>query len=137
MVVYAGRDNDATGDGAFLNGEAWTLSSDSHFWSPLSFLLTPPFRAGHSAVYDALNRRMLVFGGGDAQPEPIAPADLWALNLGSSPNWMSLTPFVPPAPAPVLHHSAIYDTLYSRMVIFGGQKTGVLSFSDEAWWILQ
>jgi hypothetical protein len=137
MVVYAGRDNDAAADGSFLNGETWTLSSDSHVWNSLSFLVTPPFRAGHSAVYDAVNRRMLVFAGGDGQSNPFVPPDLWALNLGNPPNWVSLAPFVPPAPSGVLFHSAIYDTLYSRMVVFGGQTTGVLSFSSEAWWILQ
>jgi hypothetical protein len=136
MVIYAGRDNDSAVDGSFLNGETWTFSSVSHVWSPLSFLLTPPLRAGHSAVYDAINRRMLVFGGGNDQSAPFDPPDLWALNLGTPPNWVSLTPF-PPSPSGVLFHSAIYDTLYSRMVIFGGQKTGILAYSNEAWWILQ
>jgi len=137
-VVYAGHDNDPAADGSPLSGETWALSADGSFWSPLSFLLTPPLRAGHSAVYDATNRRMLIFGGtNDIFGDPFAPPDLWALNLGSPPNWVSLAPFVPPAPPGVKQHSAIYDTLYSRMVIFGGQKAGLLSYSDEAWWILQ
>src|SRR4029079_12294668 len=102
MVVYAGRDNNSAGAGAFLNGETWTLSSNNPVWGPLSFLVTPPFRAGHTAVYDANNHRVLIFGGGNDQSEPIVPPDLWSLNFGNPPKWVSLAPF-PPAPSGVLY----------------------------------
>ena len=33
-----------------------------------------------------------------------------------------------------MNHTAVYDALYSRIVIFGG-RTGVVSYSNELWWI--
>ena len=63
MVMLAGHDNDTTSDGSALSGEAWTLHPTAGYaWVGHSFVITPPLRAGHSAVYDALNQRMVIFG---------------------------------------------------------------------------
>jgi hypothetical protein len=76
---------------------------------------------------------MVMFGGGNDVPSPLVPCDLWALYLGAQPNWTLLNPF-PPVPSGIFSHSAIYDSLYGRMVIFGG-RTGLASYTDELWWI--
>ena len=135
MVMLAGHDNDTVSDGSTLNGEAWTLHPGVGFtWVGLSFAVTPPLRAGHTAVYDALNQRMVIFGGYNDTLDPITPPDMWAMNLGSVPNWVLMSPGGPPAPTGRMNHTAVYDALYSRIVIFGG-RTGVISYSDELWWI--
>jgi hypothetical protein len=135
MVLFAGHDNDIAADGSTMSAETWTLSPTlGYAWSQLSFTATPPLRQAHSAVYDSLNQRMVIFGGGDF-PGPLNPPDLWALNLGSPPNWVLMSPFGP-APSGRQHHSAVYDALYHRMLIFGGDL-GTTSYTDELWWIVQ
>jgi len=137
MVIFAGLDNDANADGSTLNAETWTLSATGGYaWNLLTFANTPSLRQGHSAVYDSLNKRMIVFGGGNDSSNPLIPSDMWALNLGTLPNWLLMTPFGPPAPGGLFNHSAIYDSLYNRMVIFGG-RTATTTYTDELWWILQ
>jgi hypothetical protein len=137
MVVFGGLDNEPTVDGSILNAETWTLSPTPGWsWSLLNFPNTPSLRQGHAATYDSLNKRMVVFGGGNEFFAPLAPPEMWALSLGSSPTWILMTPFGPPAPTGRFNHSAVYDSLYNRIVIFGG-RTGTSTYTDEVWWILQ
>src|SRR5204863_3212221 len=63
MIVFGGEDSDNGVDGSVLSNESWTFDPASNSWSPLLFSGTPSFRSGHSSVYDAANRRMLMFGG--------------------------------------------------------------------------
>src|SRR5207249_6303100 len=88
----------------------------------------PSRRAGHSAIYDPVRDRMLVFGGVDSSITYLA--DLWALSLSDPPAWSKLDPsgF---APNPRSSHAAIYDPRFDRMVVFGGQASGIAL--DTVW----
>jgi hypothetical protein len=76
-------------------------------------------RYGHTAVYDAVNNRMTVFGG---EANSGFLNDVWVLStangLGNSA-WTQITA-TGTAPSARLWHTAIYDTTNNRMVIFGG-----------------
>jgi hypothetical protein len=141
MIIFAGLDNDPTngnepggGDGSPLNGETWFLSPNlGYTWILGTFTQSPPLRQGHSAIYDTLNRRMVIFAGGDELFNPLIP-DMWALNLQDQSSW-SIMPTVG-GPSGVFNHSAIYDAKYNRMVIFGG-RTGTLTYTNNLWWIVQ
>lgn len=133
MVTFGGVDDDPFLDGTATNGETWTLIPGlTNSWKQLTFASTPPPRQGHVAVYDSLNLRMMIFGGGDTVG-PLNPPDMWTLNLGSPATWSLLTPSGT-APAPRQYHSAVYDTLNKRMVVYG-QETATLVFTDGVWWI--
>jgi hypothetical protein len=122
MVIFGGLDHFQFFDGSDLNAETWFLKlSGSPTWSPQSFLGTPMFRQGHSAVYDAANQRMVMFGGDTTfGPTQTANSELWSLRLDSASTWMFLNPTSGSTPAARYGHSAVYDSGAQRMIIYGG-----------------
>lgn len=100
---------------------------------------SPPPRAGHTAVYDSANNRMIVFGGCNAACMPVLD-DTWVLSnangLGGTPSWTQIRASgIPPRSM----HTAVYDAGANRMIVYGGHDgaTGNLdvgSFSDV--WVL-
>ncbi len=113
MIVFGGFNSNALGD-------LWSLSlSGTPQWSPLGPTGPAPSpRHGHTAVYDAVRDRMLVFGGRDAAG--FASNEVWALSLSATPAWSQLTTVN--APPAVFEHSAIYDPISDRMMVFGGYR---------------
>ena len=104
----------------------WTLPSPSG---------TPPAgRSGHSAVYDSLNSRMIVFGGALGFPSPCAN-DVWVLDrangVGGVSNWTQLSPSGT-QPTPRTGHASAYDPSTNRMIIFGGNDCNG-SYLADAW----
>ena len=100
-------------------------------------------RYGLSAIYDSARNRMIVFGGWNGST---AYNDVWALSLSGSPAWSELIPSTlaaPSAPCPRYGHSAIYDPVGDRMLVFGGlggpgplQVFWALSLSGPPAWTL-
>jgi hypothetical protein len=110
MVVFGG-----SGSG-YLN-DVWALSlAGSPAWTQLMPSGTPPSaRAYHTAIYDPIRDRIVVFGGAGSD----YLFDVWALSLAGTPAWTRLNPSGTP-PSARAHHSAIYDPVRDRMVVFGG-----------------
>ncbi len=75
----------------------------------------PSARAEHTAIYDPVRDRLLVFGGNDGT----ARNDLWALSLVGAPVWTEITTQGTP-PSPRSNHTAVYDPVGDRMLVFGG-----------------
>ena len=110
MVVFGGSD-------AGLSNEVWALAlPGGTAWSTLAAAGNPPSaRHAHTAVYDPVRDRIVVFAGADAGSRN----DVWALSLSGSPTWTELTPT---GRMPIMRqaHTAIYDPVRDRMVVFGG-----------------
>ncbi len=124
VVVFAGY------DGSLLN-DVWALSlSETPSWTELIRTCgrTPGKRYAHTAVYDPVRERMLVFGGYDGASSYLG--DVWALSLAGTPIWTQLAPAGTPPAARYLH-SAIYDPVRDRMLVFGGYSYG--SSLDDVW----
>ncbi len=116
-------------------GDAWTFSLPSRTWRPLGAddastrdggagSPRPAPRSGHAAVYDARERRMVVFGGRGEQLH----SDLWTLALdprlddaaASVERWRLHAP-APSEEAPSARVPGYaVDPLRGRLVIFGG-----------------
>ncbi len=143
MVVYGGDDliPDIPADTTYQN-DVWALDFSTLVptWSALApGGAAAPYLASHSAVYDAANFRMIVFGGttSTSMGSTIENA-VWELMLPddgiTAPAWTLLAPTPDPVdgtPAPRFNHSAVYDSANLRMIVFGGID-GTNSFAD-AW----
>ncbi len=84
----------------------------------------PPGRGSHSTVLDALNRRILIFGGSGGG----YLNDVWALSLATS-SWSQIV--APPVsgiglPKGRVDHDAVYDPFQQRMLIYGGTSPSML-----------
>ncbi|HEX9727363.1 MAG TPA: kelch repeat-containing protein [Gemmatimonadales bacterium] len=133
LIIYGGNCGSSTGQ----LGDVWVLTGANGLggpptWSQLSPTGTPPAkRDNHAAVYDAMNNRMIVFGG--RVPGGISN-EVWVLsgaNGQGSPMWQQLSPSGA-APAGRGNPSAVYDPLNNRLTVFGGE--GGPLFNDV--WVL-
>jgi hypothetical protein len=113
-------------------------------WQKATTAGTPPnARAGHTAVLDSANNRMIIFGGFEGSANPV-DNDVWVLEnangVGGTPTWVQLSPSGTP-PAPRWGHSAVYNPTSNRMIIFGGNNGenqvshGGVEFNDV--WVLE
>lgn len=128
MVVFGGA------GGGLLN-DVWALSlGGSPAWSELTPAGdTPAARVDHTAIYDPVRDRMVVFGGNDYVQGPYYRNDTWALSLAGIPAWSALTPAGSP-PSRRFLHAAIYDPVRDRMVVFGGSTEDDSDhFLNDAW----
>ena len=133
MITFGGLDCFST----FFN-DVWVLSNANGLggtptWTQLSPTGTPPAaRDTATAVYDATNNLMIVFGG---DGNGTIFGDVWVLSnangSGGTPTWSQLSPSGT-GPAPRANHTAVYDSTNNRMTIFGGSTTGGVIFGD-AW----
>lgn len=113
--------------GPLVHTDLWSLPTGSTTgWSQPLTTGTQLKRYGHSAVYDALRDRLVFFGGNDSTSNL---NDTWALTLSGTPAWSQLSPSGT-LPAARLYHSAVYDAVNDRMVIFGG-NTGMGTLNDS------
>jgi hypothetical protein len=135
MLVFGGE----SGNGPADTG-VWALSlSDPPTWSPVATVGTPPpARSEHTAIYDPVRDRMIVYGGiSESSPTyggvvgATLYGDVWALSLSDPPTWTPLAPSGTPPP-PRRGHTAIYDPVRDRMVIFGGDN-GVTTKLGDVW----
>jgi len=135
MIVFGGT------KGGLLN-DVWVLDHANGLGGMPSWILlnpkgtVPAARAGHTAVYDGANNRMIVFGGGHGGGGPFYD-DVWVLEhangMGGTSAWIALSPTGTP-PSVREDHVAIYDPGSNRMVVFGGWD-GPNYFNDV--WVLE
>ena len=123
MLVFGGE----TGLPSMSN-EVWALSlSGDTAWTRITPVGgTPEPRTSHTTIYDAAHDRMVVFGGVSSSAYL---RDVWALSLSPQPTWTPLNP-AGTLPLARFEHSAIYDPVQRRMVVFGGLNMSLSSLSD-------
>jgi len=137
MIIFGGGQFGPSVFHALFN-DVWVLTHANGLggtatWMPLAPVGgPPPARAGHEAVYDAMNNRMIVYGGGNNGIEDV-PTDVWVLTnangFGGTPTWLQ---FSPQNGAPVEEHYATgYDPNTNRMIFFGG-----CCYWSNASWVL-
>jgi hypothetical protein len=117
MIVWGGKH--ATTDIYTLD-----LTPCNEKWVTLTVTGTlPEGRTGHAAIYDATNRRMIIFAGYFGE-YPYFRNDVWALYLSlGEERWEEIFSLdSPPDPAPPLRsgHTAVYDAANQGMIVFGG-----------------
>ncbi|UCD05631.1 MAG: hypothetical protein JSV98_11085, partial [candidate division WOR-3 bacterium] len=113
---------------SFFN-DVWELdlTAGSEAWQMLSTSGTAPDpREAATCIIDPVNNRMVVFGGYDLTTS--ARNDVWELDLMTL-TWNQLFPSGP-TPVPRYGHTAIYDPVDHRMVVFGGIAPYSPGFND-------
>jgi len=130
LIIYGG---DA---GSTNFGDVWVLSNangsgGTPVWTQLSPLGAAPYtRTGHSAVYDATNNRMIIFGGfhtGRTLNDTYVLT--FANGIGGTPTWNKVTA-TGTAPA-VGYHSAVYDPAQNAMFVFAGSSSNAKLAGDD------
>ena len=128
-VIIFGGITTSSGVGSTVLNDVWELSlSGTPTWNQFAPAGTPPQpRRDHTAIYDPVGDRMIIFGGyrstgGEGN-------DVWALSLAGTPTWSQLAPAGGP-PATRSDATAIYDDANARMVMFGGYSSSVPAFQD-------
>lgn len=119
MVAFAGF----TDAGRF--DDTWRFNIENSTWKKISLVTHPEKRCLHSASYDALRQRMIIYGGQTSGPR----GDIWAFDLAQN-SWTNLTP--PASPAGRWFSTNIYDAANNRIIIFGGSLGGG-SITNEVW----
>jgi hypothetical protein len=97
--------------------DVWALSfAGSPQWTLLTPIgVPPPGRTEHTAIYDPIRDRMVVFGG----MNPTRYNDVWELTLGDNPAWSMISAAGTP-PSARWAHCSIYDPVSDRMIAFAG-----------------
>lgn len=117
MIIFGGSYFDVQTDFLYRYNDVWKLDLNSHTWTQITTSGTPPPPVtGHTAIYDALEHRMLVFGGGI---DGGVLNDVYELDLNSY-TW-SLLSTTGPKPSPRWDHCAVYNSQDHTMAIFGGR----------------
>ncbi|HRA19806.1 MAG TPA: kelch repeat-containing protein [Anaerolineae bacterium] len=130
LVMQGGRTSNGVDGISVPQGETFVLD-------PATGQLTRgqrdgPALYGHTMVYDAGRKRMLVYGG---TPDGKKGSPLvWELSLEAAPDrgvWRAVS-VSGAIPQPRFNHGAAYDAARQAMVIFGGQKIQNDSL-DDTW----
>lgn len=144
MIVFGGLNGPGVVTTHPMFNDVWVLTNAdgtgvvASTWTQLSPTGSPPSARGtHSAVYDAVNNRMMVFGGDPNIGSCFgAVNDVWVLTnadgTGGTPTWAQLSPTGGP---PNLRQSpqAVYDSATNRMMVFGGMTNACGSLSNDVW----
>lgn len=118
LVTFAGF----TDAGRF--DDTWRFSVNTGTWKEISPATHPEKRCLHTASYDALKHRMIIYGGQTNGPR----GDIWAFDLTTN-QWEDLTPMT--SPVGRWFPTNIFEAASNRVIIFGGNLGSVQS--NETW----
>jgi hypothetical protein len=125
MIVFGGR-----GAGGDNRNDVWVLTHANGEGATGQWIRliadgaagSPPARSGHSAVYDSVNNRMIIFGGCSASCAPVLN-DVWVLTnangVGGTPVWAQLQ--LSGGPAARTNAAVTYNAPGNQLIVFGGQ----------------
>src|SRR5262249_29376848 len=128
--IYGGDDSTGTG-----LTDAWKVDlvgvPSASPWTPVGSL--PPGRVFHSAMFDPVRDRLVIFGGSDGLAR-VPKSDAWALDLGAGNQWHPLDIFGGPPQARYFAPSA-YDPASDRFLVTQGTGGSGESLIDT--WALE
>ena len=138
VLVFGGQPSTSlSADPSARANDAWALSNANGVgaaaaWSLISATTAvPAARESHTAIYDASNSRLVIFGG--AGTDNTTRSDTWTLSSpATSGTWTPYAQSSSPRPTARASHSAVYSPQQGRMVVFGG-NLGASQYVNEVW----
>ena len=126
IILFGGVDE----NGNTLN-DTWMLSFNSiaqtYTWTNLSLVNSPSIRINASMVFDEVSGQIILFGGFDANGDPLN--DTWALSFDSTSQtyttWVNVAPINSPHARGC--SSMVYDANNGQSILFAGQLIMLLS----------
>ncbi len=122
LVIYSGQ-------GAGFFNDTWTLNLTTLQWadiSPASDSARPKKRYGSAAVFDPQTRSLVSFAGFTSEAGRFQ--DTQSFELGNK-TWSDWTP-ASSKPQIRCLHTAAFDRVNRRMIVYAGQRNGAL---DDIW----
>jgi hypothetical protein len=126
MILFGGLTNGVE------RNDVWVLEiAQPNRWRRLQPTGTPPSaRRSHTAVYDPIQNRMIVFGGGYLFDHTwYLNNEVWSLELGGAPHWTLLTP-IGTKPLARFASVAAFDVARNRMLLHGGARADGSTIGD-------
>jgi hypothetical protein len=120
MIIYAGQRAGHLED-------TWAFDLEKNAWTEIKNPVIPPGRFFSAMVYQPEKRRAILFGGRNNSLGSLD--DTWILNLNGD-RWERLAVEGDLKPAARSGHTAVYDPVGRRMLIFGGDGDEVY---DDTW----
>lgn len=100
-------------------------------WTQLTPTGGPPSaRGGTGSAYDPATNQMIIFGGEDSLGNNLN--DVWTLTLGAQQQWTQV-PIAGSLPAGRLGPGASYDSVNSRLIVFGGGLGHTSPCVNDVW----
>lgn len=138
MIVFGGNDTtNPNGDATANLDDVWilsNLSSSTGTWQPASVsnATSGPALMGQSAVYDAQNGRMIVFGGTNTSNTVTSATWVLADLDSSAQRWFVYDTGLPAPRSRTWHSAALAGSGINRMVVFGGHEGGT-NYANDTW----
>ncbi len=134
ILMFGGCSSTGTPSAKNINNDLWelTLGSGTPTWNKLaSATIAPPASMWHSAVHDATNGYMYIYGGYDGTSDlPANATDIWRFDTSNN-SWACLTTINGP-PKPRRLHMAVWDSNNGQMVLYGGINS-TMNYFNDAW----
>jgi N-acetylneuraminic acid mutarotase len=121
IVLFGGYINQGYFD------ETWTFGVDSNIWNKLTVSTHPSSRYGHRMIYSNFDDEIYLFGGHAFNGTDTINHDMWSYDC-SSRTWSEIPSSIWPSSR--YWHGLTYDSVYERIVLFGGR---VNSWSMDCW----
>jgi uncharacterized protein (TIGR03437 family) len=109
--------------------DTWAFDFARNTWQDISPSGVRPLRRClHHAAYDADHGQMYLYGGCSSGFGPCPQGDLWSFDLTLN-RWTERTPNSSPPPRE--HYGMAFDAARGKLVVFGGNGTGLLNDTWE------
>jgi hypothetical protein len=124
IVLFGG-----SGDSGYSN-ETWEYDTATHTWyGPFTPNPHPSGRVDHDMAFDSVNNKVVLYGGYDVNSDE--SEETWEYDT-TTHTWSG--PFIPstrPGPEITRRHAMTYDSINTRIVLFGGIGGG--EKCNETW----
>ncbi|UCE12215.1 MAG: hypothetical protein JSV04_08410 [Candidatus Heimdallarchaeota archaeon] len=111
--------------------DIWALDLETNTWEELKPSTSPPPLWGHRMVYDSVNKKVILFGGGKTydwktMSSQNRSSETWEYDSVTN-SWSNLS--ISSTPTPRYYHGMVYDTNLQKIYLFGGRQI-VTAISD-------